>query len=295
MENELILKDFSVSIEPSSITINNQDELEKAIRSYSDQYKGLVVTAETKAAAKKVRAEMNHFKKALNDRRKEIKREYSKPLKEFEEIIGEYTATVDEVVSSIDHNIKELDAQERQDKRDQIEAEIETMAQNYQVDPSKVEIRESWLNKSCSHKKFLEEAAEDMQTLKKRESDQEAIRKYATDKGLPFAPYLTELETFGVLDTMKSIDRDVERQKQQEEARKAKEKANYEAQKERLTEVNGKSYDSTTGQAIQELQQVTFTVKGSKNQINELARYIASSGVEIVNASEREELLEEAR
>ena len=76
--------DFKVSYMPTEIKINNYDEMKRQIEDYVETYRGSVVTAQTVAGDKLVRQQMNKLSKALNDRRKEIKREYNKPLAAFE-------------------------------------------------------------------------------------------------------------------------------------------------------------------------------------------------------------------
>lgn len=293
MKNELILKDFAVTVKPSEIKINNQKELEQAIQEYSNQFKGLIVTVDTLQDAKKARAELNKFKKALNDRRKEVKRKYQEPLKKFEDVVGQYVATIDEVALSIGNGVKELEENERHERLNDVQATIAEMAPNYQVNVEDVQIRTKWLNKSYSHKKFLEDLQQDMQTLKKMEDDKAVIVKYAHDRGMPSAPYMNSLETFGLIDTMKNIDSDYEEEQRHKEAEKQRHEAEVEARKQKLTTVNGNQYDFDTGEKVVELQQVSFTLKGTKEAINQVAMLVKSmTDVEIVNASERQTILE---
>lgn len=293
MKNELILKDFAVTVKPSEIKINNQKELEQAIQEYSNQFKGLIVTVDTLQDAKKARAELNKFKKALNDRRKEVKREYQEPLKKFEDVVGQYVATIDEVALSIDNGVKELEENERHERLNDVQTTIAEMAPNYQVNVEDVQIRTKWLNKSYSHKKFLEDLQQDMQTLKKMEDDKAVIVKYAHDRDMPSAPYMNSLETFGLIDTMKNIDSDYEEEQRHKEAEKQRNEAEVEARKQKLTTVNGNQYDFDTGEKVVELQQVSFTLKGTEEAINQVAMLVQSmTDVEIVNASERQTILE---
>ena len=49
--------------------------------------------------------------------------------------------------------------------------------------------------------------------------------------------------------------------------------------------------DKETGEIKQAIQQVTFTIKGTEEQLNEVASYLKNSGVEIVSASNRETVI----
>ena len=46
------------------------------------------------------------------------------------------------------------------------------------------------------------------------------------------------------------------------------------------------------GEIKQELQQVTFTLKGTKKQLDNVARFCITNGVKVVKASERETVIE---
>ena len=49
--------------------------------------------------------------------------------------------------------------------------------------------------------------------------------------------------------------------------------------------------DEETGEIQQAIQQVTFTIKGTEEQLNQVATYLKNSGVEIVSASNRETVI----
>lgn len=85
MTNELInLPDYTVDYQPVPIIINNLEGLQASIAQYVSRYSNLVITEDNVTDSKQVRAKLNKLKKALDDRRKEIKRNYNQPLREFE-------------------------------------------------------------------------------------------------------------------------------------------------------------------------------------------------------------------
>ena len=49
--------------------------------------------------------------------------------------------------------------------------------------------------------------------------------------------------------------------------------------------------DEEPGEIKQAIQQVTFTIKGTEEQLNQVAAYLKNSGVEIVSASNRETVI----
>lgn len=289
--NELALKDFSVEFKAPEITVANEEELANAIKDYSAKYDGLVITEETLADAKKARADLNKLSKAINDRRKEIKRNYSEPLKEFEAKIKLWDSNLHNAMSGIDTSVRELEEQQRQERVKTVQALIDEMAPSYEVPASSIEIKDSWTTKSISKKKLLDEIAGEMNFVKQRHEQLAMVQKYCEDKGLSFEPYKRLAETFDPLEVMKQIDADVEYEEHRKEAQKAAKQAEIERQKQNTVEVNGKAFDKETGETVREEQQVTFTLQGSKEQIDGLARYIVAMGIQVLKNSDRETVI----
>ncbi len=291
MSNELILKDFAIDFKAPEITVANEDELANAIKQYAKKYDGLVVTEETLADSKKARADLNKLSKALNDRRKEIKRNYNAPLKEFETKIKQWDSNLHNAMDGIDVGIHEMEEQQKADRIKKVQETIAEMAPNYGVDVSEIEIKTGWLTKSISKKKLLDEIAGEMKFAKDHHEKVAMIQKYCDDKKISFEPYKRLAETFEPLEVMKQIDDDIEAQTKREEAQKAARQAKLERQKENTVEVNGKSFDKETGETVREEQKITFTLQGTEEQITGLARYIKAMGIQVLNHSERQTVI----
>lgn len=291
MSNELILKDFAIDFKAPEITVANEDELANAIKQYAKKYDGLVVTEETLADSKKARADLNKLSKALNDRRKEIKRNYNAPLKEFETKIKQWDSNLHNAMDGIDVGIHEMEEQQKADRIKKVQETIAEMAPNYGVDVSEIEIKTGWLTKSISKKKLLDEIAGEMKFVKDHHEKVAMIQKYCDDKKISFEPYKRLAETFEPLEVMKQIDDDLEAQAEREEAQKAARQAELERQKENTVEVNGRSFDKETGETVREEQKITFMLQGTKEQITGLARYIKAMGIQVLNHSERQTVI----
>ena len=65
---------------PGKLAIN-YEELKKELSDRLQQFKGIVFTEEQIAVAKQTRADLNRVAKVIDERRKELKKEYLKPLK----------------------------------------------------------------------------------------------------------------------------------------------------------------------------------------------------------------------
>lgn len=291
MSNELILKDFAIDFKAPEITVANEDELANAIKQYAKKYDGWVVTEETLADSKKARADLNKLSKALNDRRKEIKRNYNAPLKEFETKIKQWDSNLHNAMDGIDVGIHEMEEQQKADRIKKVQETIAEMAPNYGVDVSEIEIKTGWLAKSISKKKLLDEIAGEMKFVKDHHEKVAMIQKYCDDKKISFEPYKRLAETFEPLEVMKQIDDDLEARAKREESQKAAKQAELERQKGNTVEVNGRSFDKETGETVREEQKITFMLQGTEEQITGLARYIKAMGIQVLNHSERQTVI----
>lgn len=95
---------------------NNGEEVKAWLGEVMQKYDGLVVTPESIRSAKEDKAKLNKLRTALEERRKEVKRDYLAPYQRFEEKYKELLALIDAPISSIDTQIKALDEQEQKQK-----------------------------------------------------------------------------------------------------------------------------------------------------------------------------------
>lgn len=108
-----IITDLSVL--PQVIETNGE-ELKAWLSEKLTQYNALVVTPETIKAAKDDKAKLTKLRAALEERRKEVKRQCMAPYEDFERKYKELLALIDEPIGKIDTQIKALDEQEQQEK-----------------------------------------------------------------------------------------------------------------------------------------------------------------------------------
>lgn len=94
----------------------NSEELKAWLTEKVKSYNALVVTPETIKAAKDDKAKLTKLRTALEERRKEVKRQCMAPYEDFERKYKELLALIDEPIASIDTQIKALDEQEQQEK-----------------------------------------------------------------------------------------------------------------------------------------------------------------------------------
>ena len=109
---ELKVQDFKV---PQVIEFN-YEELKQAITERTEYYETLVYSDAQITEAKEDRADLNRFKKALNDERLRREREYLEPFNDFKKKINELIAIIDKPVQVIDAQIKAYEEEKRNKK-----------------------------------------------------------------------------------------------------------------------------------------------------------------------------------
>lgn len=112
-----IITDLSVL--PQVIETNGE-ELKAWLSEKLTQYNEIVVTPETIKAAKDDKAKLTKLRAALEERRKEVKRQCMAPYEDFERKYKELLALIDEPIGKIDTQIKALDEQEQQEKYNRV-------------------------------------------------------------------------------------------------------------------------------------------------------------------------------
>lgn len=293
MTNELVtLEQVDIAYTPATLQIKNKDVLDQAIEAFISKYEGIVVTEETLKDAKDSKAKVNALKKALEDKRKEQKRLYNEPLNKFEKEIKANVEKLDQVYQSINEGVKFFEEQKREERKKEIEAKIAEISELNGVDPQTVEFRKSWLNATPSMAKKTEEIVEAVQKQKRINKDVQAIQEYCLKLNLPATRYIEIARDFDYWEAKKAVDADHEHLMQQKEAERAAKQAEVERQKEQLVEVGDKQVDSETGEVVQEFQIVSFKLKGTKQELDKLAMMIQNSAIEVLEASERELVIE---
>lgn len=96
--------------------------------------------------AKKDRAELNKAADILNEKRKEIEREFNKPFVEFKDTINGAVKTIKAASAQLDAIVKGEESREKDEKRGKIEALWQ--AQKFDLVPLEKVFNDKWLNKT---------------------------------------------------------------------------------------------------------------------------------------------------
>lgn len=165
----------------------NHEEIKKEVSEKIEHYKNLVYTDEQIKDAKADRATLNKFVKALEDKRKEIKKQCLAPYEDFEKKMKEIVAIVNEPIGLIDTQLKEYEEKRKQEKAVKVD-EILKEAEKSLPDDMHIPFDSKWLNSSVSMKSIketidarIEQIKNDLDTLSNLpEFGFEAVEVYKT-------------------------------------------------------------------------------------------------------------------
>ncbi|MBO7715899.1 MAG: DUF1351 domain-containing protein [Methanobrevibacter sp.] len=110
---ELVLKSAEINLPKE---IDNLEALKAELIPKLEKYNNLVVTADSIKEAKADRAALNKLKTAIDDQRKEIKKQYLEPYNVLENQCKEVLALIDAPIQAIDKQIKAFDNIEENEK-----------------------------------------------------------------------------------------------------------------------------------------------------------------------------------
>lgn len=276
--------DFSVEYQPTKIVINNQDKLERALKAYVNKYSGLVVSEQTLKDDKKVKKELNSLKKQLNSKRIEIHKMFDQPYTDFKASIDGMVSQIDEVVRPIDEGISKFEEQQKQERLEDVKAEIAEMAPNYDIQPDEIEIDDSWLNKSLSRIKRTKAIADNMAYVRdqKRELANNilSITKYADSKDIEPAGWVEQLKQGQDLSyVMQAIDHAAEQK--EVEAEQARKQAEYQKSVDEANQkkVGNKTIDTNTGEVVKEERSVVLEITGSLQDLYNVRHFLDDHGI----------------
>ena len=264
----------------------NFEELKEEITNKSALYKNMVYTDETIKDAKSDRALLNKFKTALEDKRKEVKKQCLEPYNQFEKQIKELVAIIDEPVKLIGEQITEFEDREKAEKHEQITKLFDkagfqsfvTLEQIY--DPK-------WLNKSVSLKSIEEELTNtvyrighDVTTINSlKEYSFEALEHYK--KTLDLAGAIAEGQRLADIQKRK-LEHEAEVKAREELAKKqAEEKAKAEAEANLHEELEEVAQEEPQQAVEVKKQWIKFMALLSKDDALALKEFCDNRGIEI--------------
>lgn len=241
MKNELQVK---VKQQLGKIEFNFL-EIKDKLSSMMELYKDAQFTEETSTEAKKEVATLRKIKKALNDRRIQVKKEYMEPYDDFETKVKELTSLIDEPILLIDKQVQAFEEKKKEEKKQKISDAYEELIGDMGEYLPLTRIYDSkWENSSKSLKSIREEIEQAVSstemavnTIKGMNSEvvDKALEQYKHDLSLANAiTYINKHEQLKA----EILAREEQRRKEEEERRRREEEERIRAEeRKRIAEI----------------------------------------------------------
>lgn len=252
----------------------NFEEMKAELSEKLTYYNALVVTSDSIKDAKNDKAKLNKLFKAVEDKRKDVKKACLAPYEQFEKQCKEITAMIQEPILAIDTQIKAFDDLEQQQKWAEIEAyykaevkELETIA------PLEKIVSQKWKNKTESLETVCNGIGD---TLEKIRTDLETIENLHTEFEHQIVDaYLKDYNLSRALQEQKRL----EEQKRQIEAMEAKKVAQQQTVIKSAPQPAAPPVVETPAASeppthSEPLYSATFKVTGTQTQLQALAAFM---------------------
>lgn len=232
------MQEINLLVEQKNGSIEtNSEEIKAALAAKMEEYKGMVFTAESQPEAKRTVASLRKLKKAMSDRRIEIKKTFMAPYTNFEAQVKELDKLIDEPIDFISGQIEEFERRRVEAKKAMI-CEIYTgiMTEHGTVMeylPLDRIYDSRWENSTTTQKAITEAITAHVEHVEKDLDTIRAMESEFEDKGL--AKYRATLELSDAITAMNQYQKQKEeilRRQAEEEQRKAEEEARRAAEEE---------------------------------------------------------------
>lgn len=254
-QNEVSVTNFGVKFTPASLAIQNYDAMVEQTKAIAAKYANLMITERTLKAAKQSRADLRKFRMAIEDKRKEVRREYAKPYDDFKGKVDALTGIIDQAISPIDRGVKDLEEHQRQEREQAVREEIKAITESRGLVPDDIQYDQHWENKSLSsieRTRQIAAAADFVKSQKeKHEADRKAIAHYAKALDVDAGGWLGLVDQgVEMTDVMARMDNYAEQQKQEAAAEKQRQEAQAAIDALHQQKVGDQVVNTETGEVV---------------------------------------------
>ncbi|MBC2368123.1 DUF1351 domain-containing protein [Listeria booriae] len=284
--------DVNVKFIPATIEIRDFEKLQQFVTEYASKYQNLAFTAENVKTAKSARTELRKIEKAIDDRRKDIKRQINIPLDEFETQIKKLTTVIKDTITPIDAGIKEIENAEKAEKQKAILAIVEEIAEDRGINSGRIIIDAKWSNKTTTESTIRAGVAEQVEKLveedARKSKDIAFIEEYSSKRGVDSTGWIASYNRgSSVTEVISQIDAAEERKRAEEERQRATEataKVKAEQQHRYEEGVQPTIEDAATATEkyiIPDIRTVMIEITGTNLQFRELNEYMKEKCIEV--------------
>lgn len=251
----------------------NFEDIKNELNLRLTKYEGLVYDNNSIGEAKTDRATLNKFKAALDDKRKEVKKQCLAPYEDFEKKVKELVALVDKPISAIDGQVKVFEQQKKDEKLNRIKEyyteHIGGLGKLLQLERI---YDERWLNATYKDKDIYDSIDS---SIAKVAADLQTIADLKTEYELQVKDmYLRTLDLSAALN-----------EKTRLEQRKAKLQEYQQHQQAEAKQQEPAEIRTEPRQAVQEVLeqepviQIDFRIWATKQQLADLKKYFKENNI----------------
>lgn len=266
---ELLVQPYTL---PKEILFNFE-ELKTALTEKVREYETAIYSEDQIKQAKADKASLNKLKKAINDERIRMEREYMTPFTEFKGKISEIISIIDKPIAAIDEQVKAYDEKRQTEKAAEVQKYLEGFSLPYGINLMK-RFNPKWLNASASMasvKKEIDEAVigiqDDLETL-------ETVEEEYLDFAIGYYR-----ETLDLRATLTEIKRQKEFREQQKKIAEERQKKAEEAKKPEAVKAPEPPKVEPKAEQPQEGQWVAFQAYLTPEKALKLKRFFAENGI----------------
>lgn len=293
---------FEVFQHPGRIDVNFEG-LKCQLALKMDEYRSKVFTEDSKKEAKSDLADLRKLKKAVNERRIEVKKIFMQPYNQFEEQVTELQNLIESPISYIDGQVKEFEEKRVQEKKSEIEKAYKEIIPEELCDyiPLECIYNPKWTNVATSIKSIRHELTDiasktknDIDTISAMNSDKnkEALNLYMSNRDLACAmKYIADYENRKAEIIKKQETENAERIEREREAERERirreereriveeERIRHEAKKEAVDEIKKIEESEAAPLSSKQSQRVIYTVVATPEEQEEIEIALTSLGV----------------
>ena len=285
---EIEIKEYKL---PAEIKFNFE-ELKQEVIAKCSLYESMVYTEDQIKDAKADKASLNKLKKALNDERIRLEKEYMKPFESFKSQVKELCTLIDKPVALIDKQITAAEDKRKADKRVEIGSYFVTLERPEWLKLERI-FNEKWLNTTYKLNDITAELAMTVTMINNNVATLNALPEFGFEaleeykRTLDFNKALLEGQRLADIQKRKEAQKIAEEnaQKAQEEALNVK--ANELAKSEEKAEIKPISElpfadDSEEPKTVQDSRLRTFSGFLTEGQVDALFVWCAHNDIDLM-------------
>lgn len=255
----------------------NNEEIKEELKLKLEEYRGLVYTDDQIPQAKSDKARLNKLVEALENKRKEIKKQCLDPYEKFERQVKELVALINEPILLIDKQIKEFEDEKKKRKFEEIQAYFNEVNNTDFLKFEQI-YSAKWLNVSVSFNNIKKEINARIEEI------QDALKVLDSLPNYSFEAKDMYKNTLNMEMAIREANRlgELAKRKEEEEKKKEEEPAKEDIKGiSNVSEYMNPPQSNPPEDAAEERQWIGFEAYLSKQEAKELKEFFDRRGISI--------------